>query len=739
MEAHWRDWTLEREQKIEIERSVEVSKCRLIAESSVIMASHVARMSVGREVVLEGVVAGDEYLEPFVDELGSWHDSYAKTRSLLVGSGEEDSLVAFGGGYTSYGLVREGGGWVYREWAPGAAGLALVGDFNGWDESAHAGVKDGYGVWEVRVEEGVLSAGDVVKTAVLVGEQGVYGTPGTWVHRIPAWAQRVEEEGASGKFHGVVVDDSDESYEWNHPGPVEGPGQDDPLIIYEAHVGIASEDASVGSYREFRENVLPRVARLGYNAIQLMAIMEHVYYGSFGYQVTSFFAASSRYGPREELKALIDEAHGLGLVVLLDVVHSHASKNVLDGLNGFDGTDHGYFHAPPRGDHPLWDSRVFDYSKFEVLRFLLSNIRYWLEVFRFDGMRFDGVTSMLYTHHGAGVGFTGDYAEYFGGTGAVDVDAVVYLKLANELIHEFGVQVGKPVWSIAEDVSGMPGLCRPVSEGGVGFDARLAMALPDMWIKMLKEEKDEEWDMGHIVHTLTNRRHQERTIAYVESHDQALVGDKTLAMWLMDAEMYTNMSVLSPLTPVIDRGMALHKMLRALTCMLGGDGWLTFMGNEGGHPEWLDFPREGNNYSHHYARRQWSLFDDDLLRYRFLVEWDAALLHAHASVRWMDRSAVAYVSTKHEGDKVIVFDVNHVVVVFNFHPTASYEGYQIGTPWPGKYKVLLDSDWPEFGGHGRNDRTVETFSKPDAWNGRDHSMLVYSCSRSVVVYQLVDE
>lgn len=194
------------------------------------------------------------------------------------------------------------------------------------------------------------------------------------------------------------------------------------LRIYEAHVGMSSAEEKVNSYRDFADNVLPRIEALGYNCVQLMAIMEHAYYGSFGYHVTSFLAPSSRFGTPEDLKYLVDTAHGMGLLIIMDLVHSHAAKNVNDGINRFDGSDHQYFHAGARGNHDLWDSRLFDYSKLEVQRFLLSSARLFIEEFRFDGYRFDGVTSMMYLHHGLSVGFSGGYHEYFGDS--TDLSAV---------------------------------------------------------------------------------------------------------------------------------------------------------------------------------------------------------------------------------------------------------------------------------------------------------------------------
>lgn len=516
-----------------------------------------------------------------------------------------------------------------------------------------------------------------------------------------------------------------------------GSGNRDPchagLRIYEAHVGMSSAEEKVNSYRSFADDVLPRIKALGYNCVQLMAIMEHAYYGSFGYHVTSFLAPSSRFGTPEDLKYLVDACHGLGMMIIMDLVHSHAAKNVNDGLNAFDGTDHQYFHSGAKGNHDLWDSRLFDYSRLEVQRFLLSSARLFIEEFRFDGYRFDGVTSMMYHHHGLSFGFSGDYNEYF--SDATDLSAVVYLMLANHMLHS----LSPPAMSIAEDVSGMPTLCRPVYEGGVGFDFRLAMAIPDQWIKILKESKDEDWDMAKITHTLTNRRWQEKTIAYAESHDQALVGDKTLAFWLMDKEMYWHMSSMEkPRHAAVDRGLALHKMIRLLTYGLGGEGWLNFMGNEFGHPEWIDFPREGNNWSYKHCRRQWNLVDDDLLLYRFFNAFDGGMHHLEDRFPWLI-SRDNYVSLKHEGDKMIVFERGTaggpLVFVFNFHPTNSYTDYRIGVPSAGEWEIALDSDWAQFGGYNRVDKSTTFVAENFGWNERPGMMHVYSPCRTVQVYK----
>ncbi|PKK32399.1 glucan (1,4-alpha-), branching enzyme 1 [Columba livia] len=641
----------------------------------------------------------------------SYWDKYSLFYNRLKNIEEnEGGLDKFTKSYKTFGVNQFVDGGIYcKEWAPGAEAVFLTGDFNGWNPFSHPYKKMEYGKWELFIppgQDGYPPVPHGSKLKVVIRAQN-----GELLYRISPWARY------------VVRDEDKVNYDWVHWNPPlsyirkhPSPKRLKSLRIYESHVGIASPEGKVASYKNFTYNVLPRVKDLGYNCVQLMAIMEHAYYASFGYQVTSFFAASSRYGTPDDLKEMIDVAHSMGITVLLDVVHSHASKNSEDGLNKFDGTDSCFFHSGPRGNHQLWDSRLFDYANWEVLRFLLSNLRMWIEEYRFDGFRFDGVTSMLYHHHGIGTGFSGDYNEYFGLH--VDEDALCYLMLANHMIKFLHPEC----ITIAEDVSGMPALCRPVAEGGGGFDYRLAMAIPDKWIQIIKELKDEDWNMGNIVHTLTNRRHEEKYIAYAESHDQALVGDKTLAFRLMDAEMYTNMSVLSPLTPVIDRGIQLHKMIRLITHALGGESYLNFMGNEFGHPEWLDFPRKGNNESYHYARRQFNLTEDHLLRYRFLNAFDRDMNKLEERFGWL-ASPPAYVSEKHESNKVIAFERAGLIFIFNFHPYQSYVDYRVGIEIPGKYKILLDSDAAEYGGHQRLDHSTEYFSEEYPHNYRPNSLM----------------
>ncbi|XP_072514296.1 1,4-alpha-glucan-branching enzyme [Salminus brasiliensis] len=660
----------------------------------------------------------DPYIKPYEGDIQRRYRLFEERLARLEEA--EGGFDQFTRSYQSYGVHRRcDGSLLFREWAPGAQALYLTGDFNAWKKLSHPFTPKAFGKWELSLPpkpDGSPAIQHLSKLKLVVlTKDGVH------LFRISPWATYVTKTLDSVTYDWI---------HWDPPHPYKHQHQRPPQPrcprIYEAHVGIASPREEIASYKNFILDVLPRVKDLGYNCIQLMAVMEHAYYASFGYQVTNFFAASSRFGTPDDLKALVDKAHSLGITVLLDMVHSHASSNTEDGLNYFDGTDSCFFHAGPRGEHSHWGSRLFNYSSWEVSRFLLSNLRWWMEEYGFDGFRFDGVTSMLYHHHGIGVSFSGSYSEYFGMH--VDEDALVHLMLSNYILHK----LYPDCITIAEDVSGMPGLCRPIQEGGLGFDYRLAMAIPDKWIQILKEVKDEDWDMWNIVHTLTNRRRGEDSICYAESHDQALVGDKSLAFWLMDKEMYTNMSALIAMTPVIDRGMQLHKLIRLLTHSLGGEGYLNFMGNEFGHPEWLDFPRKGNNESYRYARRQFNLVDTEHLRYRQLYAFDRDMNQTEDKYGWLS-SGPAVVSTLDQADKVIVFERAKLLFIFNFHPSISFSHYRVAVQHAGKYTIQLNSDEVHYGGHGRIQRDTKFFTEPMAFNNRLNSFLIYIPCRTALV------
>ncbi|EEB10319.1 1,4-alpha-glucan branching enzyme, putative [Pediculus humanus corporis] len=662
----------------------------------------------------------DPWLQPYEKEIRKRYAIFKDFLDKIVE--KEGSIEKFSEGYKYYGMIfNEDNSVTCREWAPGASELYLMGEFNNWNRNSHKFEKLPYGKWELTLPpnpDGSCLITHLSETKLIVRNQN-----NEELERLSPWASYVvqppENEGYLFKQKAWKPN---APYKFKYD-KVKRP---ESLRIYECHVGIASSEPKIGTYKEFANNIIPRITKLGYNAIQLMAVMEHAYYACFGYQVTSFFAASSRFGTPDDLKELVDAAHAAGLYVLLDIINSHASKNTLDGLNQFDGTDSCYFHSGSRGVHQLWDCRMFNFSEYEVVRFLLSTLRWYIDEYNFDGYRFDAITAMLYHSRGIGEGFSGNYDEYFGLN--VDTDAIVYLMLANHMLHK----MYPDVVTIAEDVSGMASQCRPVEEGGIGFDYRLGMAIPDKWIKLLKEVRDEDWNMGNIVHTLTNRRWMEKTIAYVESHDQALVGDKSVAFWLMDKEMYTHMSVLSEPNIIIDRGISLHKMIRLITHGLGGEAYLNFMGNEFGHPEWLDFPREGNNNSYFYARRQWNLVDDDLLKYKFLNNFDAAMNQLEEKYGWLHKDS-GFVSCKHEDDKIIAFERAELLFLFNFHPHKSFTNYRVGVELPGNYKILLSSDDSDYGGFGRIDTSLTYSTSSEGSHGRKNSLLVLP-QRTIVPY-----
>uniref|UniRef100_A0A1I7YBD7 1,4-alpha-glucan branching enzyme n=1 Tax=Steinernema glaseri TaxID=37863 RepID=A0A1I7YBD7_9BILA len=678
---------------------------------------------------IENLLALDGYLCPYRGEITRRYQNFSKTLKRI--DEELGGLDHFTKGYQEYGLnVKSDNSIICREWAPGAESLALVGEFNGWNKESHVYKRQEFGKFELRIPptetgECAIPHGSHLKIAVTHGGKTEY--------KLSPWASYVTRPSDSLIYQQTFYNPKPEDrVKLTEPNPK----KPESLRVYEGHVGISSWEGKINSYRAFADDVIPRIHKQGYNTIQMMAVMEHVYYASFGYQVTSFFAPASRSGTPDDLRYLVNKAHAHGITILLDVVHSHASKNVEDGLNRWDGTDGAYFHNNARGFHSGWDSRLFDYTQVEVQRFLLSNLRLWVEEYGFDGFRFDeygfdgfrfdGVTSMIYHSHGLGQGFSGNYDEYFGLS--VDDESLLYLSLANHMLHKFYPEI----LTIAEEVSGMPALCRPVEEGGQGFDYRLAMSLPDMWIKLLKHQRDEDWDLASIVHTLENRRYKEKNVAYAESHDQALVGDKTIAFWLMDKEMYDYMSTVTPMTAIIERGIALHKMIRLLTYGLGGEGWLNFIGNEFGHPEWLDFPRIGNNESFHYARRQFNLVDDEMLRYKFLNNFDRAMNELEAKYGFLSKGP-GFVTWKHQDDKVIAFERAGLVFVFNFHNSKSFENYKVGVEHSGIYKMVLNSDSTEFGGHNRLQSDQDHHSFPVGFASRSHHICVYVPTRTVIV------
>ena len=655
------------------------------------------------------LLRADSYLAPFSDQIRHRLDHIEETEHILTQG--KKSLAEFASGHEYFGLHFQRGEWVFREWAPNATAVYLVGYMSKWQVRGEFELEkiSDYGLWEIHLAADKLKHGDLYRLRIIwAGGEG---------DRIPAYARRVVQDPKTLIFNAQVWSLPD-AYRWKEPN-FKRPK--DPPIIYEAHIGMAQEDEKIGTFREFTLKIIPRIVRAGYNTLQLMAIQEHPYYGSFGYQVSSFFAASSRYGTPEDLKLLIETAHANGIAVFMDLIHSHSVSNEVEGLSRFDGTLFQYFHEGIRGIHEAWDSRVFDYGKPQVLHFLLSNCRYWLDEFHFDGFRFDGVTSMIYLEHGLNRVFT-SYNDYF--DGSVDEDALSYLALANRLIHD----IRPDAITIAEDVSGMPGLAVSQSDGGFGFDYRFAMGVPDYWIRLIKDCKDEDWPIGHLWFELTNNRTDEKTISYAESHDQALVGDQTLIFRLIGEDMYHHMGIDDDNAKVA-RGIALHKMIRLITLCTASKGYLNFMGNEFGHPDWIDFPREGNNWSFKHATRQWHLADETYLKYHFLGRFDRDMI-AMAKTHHLLETSTPQLLHEDSTKKVIAFKRTDLIFVFNFNPNQSLADYRFEAP-PGKYRMILDCDAPKYGGYGRLDPLQAHFTILNSIGGKNQNLLsLYLPARS---------
>ena len=651
-------------------------------------------------------------LIPFSDNIDLRMNLYRNTKNRLLTAGQD--LKDFANGHNFYGFHHVEGGWYYREWAPSADQLYLEGEFNNWNPTSHPMKRLDGENWELYLPgDDTLWHGCKVKTVV--------DYHGSRTEHLPLYIRRVIQNKSNNTFDAEVVEDRRA-----FPCTDQDFVGEDQLYIYEAHVGMAQEECRIGTYRGFATKVLPRIKKAGYNTVQLMAIMEHPYYGSFGYQVSNFFAASSWFGHPEDLKYLVNRAHKLGIRVLLDLVHSHAVKNTAEGINMFDGTVWQFFHDGEKGEHPAWGTKCFDYGKTGVLHFLLSNLKFWLEEYHFDGFRFDGVTSMLYHDHGLGTDFNSN-DKYFSMN--TNVDAISYLQLANELIR----QVKPNAITIAEDMSGMPGMCLPIEDGGIGFDYRLAMGLPDMWIKATKTQ-DEFWDINKMWGDMCLRRPGENSVAYVESHDQALVGAKTMIFRLAEANMYTDMEKTTH-NPIIDRAIALHKMIRLFTLAGGGEAYLNLMGNEFGHPEWIDFPREGNGWSFHYCRRQWSLKDNGLLKYQWLNDFDYDMVHLCKRHK-IFRQGMANLMLMKAPEQMLCFARCDLFFVFNFHASNSLEHILIPVyPDTKELVVKFSSDDEKYGGFSQ----VEHMTYPiKEFDGVRYAEL-YIPARTAIVLREVKE
>lgn len=641
----------------------------------------------------------DAELSPYVDILLRRRDRFtAETARLRA---EHGSLRDYADLHLTLGMhkIMDENGlpcWRLREWMPAATSLWLTTDrlkFQRWARYAFRRVSAD-GLWELVVPAEELPHGAYMELRVLPDAEG--SPDGRPQRRVPAFARWVEQDAEVLEQWCARVWDPPEPYVFRHddrPRSLEFPR------IYEAHVGIAQPylgrtERSVGSYAAFARHILPRIRDGGYTAVQLMAVAEHPLYKSFGYQVSSYFAPSSRFGLPDDFKALVDEAHRLGLAVILDITHSHAAPNTEQGLARYDTGP--YLFADKDNQ---WGTVSFDYGKEMTRRFLLSNCRYWMEEYHVDGFRFDAVGNMIYLDHGFGDDFShvGRCFYTAAGSNRVDQDGVLYLELANTLVHELRPQS----LTIAEEFSGMPGMTSPPSEGGLGFDHRFAMGIPDFWGKFIKEGRS----VGMLWYEMTNRRRYERTISYVACHDQCINGKDAMIWRLIGDEMYTQMSCLRDSWNT-SRGLALYKLMRLVTLATAAHGYLSFMGDEFGHPEWID----GEAYAH----RQWHLAERDDLRYADLAAFDRDCLREIVGRHLEQFRTQVRLRHLDEDSRTLAFERDRLLFVFNFHELHSQPALELWVT-PGKYVEMLSSDEPRYSGHGNMvlaDPPVEHFSDP---------------------------
>ena len=571
---------------------------------------------------------------------------------------------------------------VIREYAPNAHFVSVIGDFNHWDRGRDPLKRISNTEWEITLDRARVMPGSRYKLHI-AGHNGGRD-------RIPSTCPYARQS-SDGDFAAI--------FEFNVLSPpTRLQKQPEHLKVYELHIGLAASGPRIGTYLEVAHDVIHRVKYAGYTAVQLMAVHEHPYYGSFGYHVSNPYGICSRFGTRQDFKYLVDNCHEVGLLVIIDLVHAHAVKNLSEGLGEFDGQDGYLFKTGQNALHPAWDSLVYDYENQATVSYLLSNARYWIEEYGIDGFRVDGVTSILYNDHGIGhTGFTDN--DYLGSN--LNQSGLLYLVLLCKLAHEL-----RPDFIlIAEDVSGLPGLARPALLGGVGFDYRLQMGLPDFFESVAKDVMDDGISPSRIWHALVSRRFDERHIGYVESHDQAIVGGQSLIFRLLGPKMYTDMHAETQ-SHDVHLAVAVVNVAKSIVFFLGGEAWMSFIGNEFGHPDWVEFPTPDNDDCFEYAYRKWYLATDSALMYEKMAAFDRDLMHQRKiAVTWDESYMTAPLLD--DNRKLSVFHRDRVVLVCNTTTDVSYEDVWVPVPEQGNYRVILSTEEHRYGGYGRVNENMQ--------------------------------
>lgn len=548
-----------------------------------------------------------------------------------------------------------------------------------------------------------------------------FNTPNGALERVPAWATYVLPDSDGNQYYAVHWEPPPEDvYKWKNKRPKVPKS----FRIYECHVGISGIEQKISSFNEFISKVLPHIKNAGYNAIQLIGVIEHRDYSSVGYKVTNLFAVSSRFGTPNDFKHLVDEAHGLGLLVFLDIVHSYSAADELVGLSLFDGSNDCYFHTGKRGHHKYWGTRMFKYGDVDVLHFLLSNLKWWVVEYQIDGFQFHSLSSMMYTHNGFAT-FTGEMEEYC--NQYVDKDALIYLILANEMLHE----LHPDIITIAEDATFYPGLCEPTSQGGLGFDYWVNLSVSEMWLWLLENAPYQEWNMNKIVSVLVNNQQShEKMLLYTENHNQSISGGRSFAEIIL--RKFKEQPFGSE--DVTFRVSSLHNMVKLITFSISGSAYLNFMGNEFGHPNRVEFPMPSNNYSFNFANRRWDLLLEGVHNNLFKFDMDMMRMDEHEQILSRGLPKVHHVN---DFNMVISYIRGPLLFICNFHPEISHKMYIIGVEEAGEYKVILNTDEISYGGHGelKDDQYLQRTSNKRA-DGYRISLEVTLPRRSAQVYKL---
>jgi 1,4-alpha-glucan branching enzyme len=588
--------------------------------------------------------------------------------------------------------VHEGvPGVAFAVWAPSALRVSVVGNFNHWHGGRHPMRPRGAsGIWELFIPG--LKVGEIYKYEIksryrnyMVNKADPYG-----------FASEVRPNNAA-----VVWDLG--RYAWNDGDWMatrkDRQNFESPISIYEVHLGSwkrkgAGRDDWL-SYRELADELVPYVKEMGYTHIEMMPVAEHPYDGSWGYQVTGYYAPTARFGTPDDFRYFVDKAHQAGLGLIVDWVPAHFPKDE-HGLAFFDGT-HLYEHADPRlGEHREWGTNVFNFGRNEVRGFLLSNALFWLEQYHIDGLRVDAVASMLY------LDYSRQHGEWlpnkFGGR--ENLEAVDFLKRFNELVH----QEHPDVLTFAEESTAWPLVSRPVYLGGLGFDLKWNMGwMHDMLEYMQKDPVHRRYHHNNLTFTMMYAFSENFTLPF--SHDEVVYGKRSMLNKMPGDEW--------------QRFANLRAVYAYMTAFPGKK--LLFMGGEFGQwNEWnvqtgLDwyllekaFHRQVQQFVkdlNHLYTREPALHEVDF-------HWDG--------FEWIDF---------HDVDNSIVSFVRYakgkreaVVVVANFTPMPR-SGYRVGVPAPGFYREILNSDSAHYGGSNMGNAGGLP-SEPTPWQGQPHSILL---------------